>query len=102
MVDWGKRAAAAAARRGKKKGAGGWGRGKVEKVTACGLSTAVKRTAGTTGQGASTTGELERWKLCFAGFLPTSATGLRPVPSGKATDTTGGARVSAKRPRVEN
>jgi len=52
---------------------------------------AVKSTAGTTGQGAGTTGEPERGEKSFAGFWPTSATGLRPVPPAGA-GTTGARR----------
>jgi len=56
------------------------GRDKAEKITAGGLNTTVKSTAGTTGQGAGTTGQPEREELSFAGFWPTGATGIRPVP----------------------
>jgi len=87
----GKGAAAAAARRGKKKGSGGWGREKADKEIVGGLNTAVKSTTSTTGQGASTTGEPKRGELSFAGFWPTGATGLRPVPPA-GSGTTGARR----------
>jgi hypothetical protein len=80
MRDRGKKAAATAARRGRRRGRAGGEEIRQKKITAGGLNTAVKRTAGTTGQGAGTTGEPERGNLRFVGFWPTGATELRPVP----------------------